>query len=113
MPASDWEDLCPQTIVWEPLASRDSYAKPTYGAQQTFRGRRVYKIERVPSGANEPGAVVLSSSTIWILGTPAVKYEDRVYVSGDAAPYPPILNVQRYPDENGDLFTKVMLGSAK
>ena len=112
MPASDWSDLCPDAIVWEPLASRDSYGKPTYGAAQTFQGRRVFKIERVPSKLPESGAVVLSSSSIWILGLPAVGYEDRVYVQGDAAPYPPILNIQKYPDEVGNLYVKVQLGSA-
>ena len=113
MPISDFSDLCTQTICWAPLASRDQYGKPTYGAVQTFTGRRVYKIARVPSGGQGDGAVVLSESTIWILGTPAVKYEDLVYCSGDALPRPPVLNVQRYPDDGGDYFVKVMLGSAK
>lgn len=112
MPVSDWADLCPDTIVWEALSSRDSYGKPTYAAGVTFTGRRVYKIERVPSKMPNSGAVVLSSSTIWILGTPAVGYEDRVYVQGDVAPYPAILNVQKYPDESGDLYVKIQLGNA-
>jgi len=112
MSLSDWEDLCPHTICWEPVLSRDGYGKPTYGAASTFRGRRVFKIERVPSGGQGEGAVVLSSSQIWILGTPEVGYEDRVYVQGDIK-FPPILNVQKFPDESGDFFVKVLLGSAK
>jgi hypothetical protein len=112
MPASDWADLCPHTIGWTPLTGRDQYGKPTYGPEQTFQGRRVYKIERVPSGGQGDGAVVLSSSTIWILGTPAVGYDDKVYVVGDAK-FPPVLNVMRYPDEAAELFVKVQLGSAK
>jgi len=112
MPASDWSDLCTSVIFWEALASRDQYGKPTYAAPVTFVGRRVYKIDRVPGGAANQGADRLSSSTIWILGTPAVGYEDHVYCQGDAAPFPPVLNFQMFPDENGPLFTKVMLGSA-
>ena len=28
------------------------------------------------------------------------------------APFPPVLSVQNTPDENGELFVKIMLGSA-
>jgi hypothetical protein len=107
----DWLDLCPQTIVWTPMTSRDAYGMPQYGPPQTFRGRRVDKIQRVPGKGGDPDQ--LSQSTIWILGLPAVKYDDQVYVQGDPPPYPIILNVLRYPDENGDLFCKVMMGKAQ
>ena len=112
MPASDWADLCTSVIVWETVASRDAYGKPTYAAPVNFTGRRVYKKDRVPGGAPNQGADVIAASTIWILGTPDVKYDDRVYCQGDDAPYPPIVNVVQYPDENGPLFVKVMFGSA-
>lgn len=110
MPVSDWEDLCPHTIGWKPLASRDSYGKPTYGPEQTFRGRRSYKKRRVVSGQGD-GSTVLSTSSITILGTPNVGYEDQVYVVGDAV-FPPIADIQKNPDEDGDLFVRVVFGSA-
>lgn len=106
--------LCPQTICWEPLTGRDAYATPTYGPVQTFRGRRVFKNQRVAAyerGTKGQGAEVLSASQIWILGTPDIKYEDKVYVQGDTV-FPPVLSIQRTPDENGDLFVKIMLGSS-
>jgi hypothetical protein len=99
-------------IGWTPLTGRDQYGKPIYGPEQTFQGRRVFKIERVPSGGQGDGAVVLSSMTIWILGLPDVKYDDRIYVVGDDK-FPPILNVMKWPDENGDCYVKVQLGTAK
>ena len=34
--ASEFADMLSQTIIWEPLASRDKYGKPVYGAAQTF-----------------------------------------------------------------------------
>lgn len=109
-----WLDLCPQTIVWEPMTGRDQYGKPTYGAAQTFRGRRVLKQGRVASRApNGEAITTLTSSTIWILGLPAVKpLEDHVYVQGDTPPYPVVVSTDRYPDEIGDLFVKVYLGAA-
>ena len=105
-------DLCTSVISWQPLTGRDSYGKPTYGAAQTFIGRRVDKIERVPSGGQGDGAVVLSSATIWVLANPAIKYEDRVTVDAETFA-PPILNIQRWPDETGETYLKLMMGSAK
>ena len=95
------------------MTGRDQYGKPTYGPAQTFIGRRVDKIERVPSGGQGDGAVVLSSHTVWILADlEKLGYDDRILVDAETV-YPPILSIQRYPDEAGAKFTKVLLGSAK
>ena len=109
MPVSDWADLCTSSVHWQPLTGRDQYGKPSYGPAQTFIGRRVDKIERVPSGGQGDGAVVLSSHTVWILANPAIKYDDRISID-DETVYPPILNVQSFPDETGERYCKVMLG---
>ncbi len=114
MPASDFSELCEQTIVWEQKTGRDAYAKPIYAAPVTFApplgGRRVFKQVRKSSGA---GAVdFVNGSWIWILATPAIGLEDRVYVQGETV-FPPILNVESFPDETGVAFyVKVTLGSA-
>jgi hypothetical protein len=110
----DFMDMCPQTVVWTPLASRDAYGKPVYGAAQTFTGRRIYKKSRVPAQARVrgEGAEVVSSSEIIILATPNIGYEDCVYILGDAAPFPPILNIERHVDEVSDQYVKVVMGSA-
>jgi hypothetical protein len=87
---ADWADLCPQTIVWNRMTSRDPYGKPMYnGPSQTFMGRRVFKYSRVASyerGTKGQGPENISESQIWILGTPDVQYEDQVLVAGDFAP---------------------------
>ena len=122
MPASDWTDLCQQTIIWEPMVSRDRQGKPSYGAPVTFSpadsqgGRRVFKQVRrsVSAGGNPGGSVVeyVSGSVIWILAIPDIKQDDRVYVLGDTK-FPPIVSIDKYPDESGvDMFVKVSLGSA-
>lgn len=86
----DWADLCPQTIVWNKMTSRDQYGKPLYGGpSQTFMGRRVYKYSRVASyerGTKGQGPENVSESQIWILGIPNVQYEDQILVAGDFAP---------------------------
>jgi hypothetical protein len=115
--ALDFADVCQQVIIWQPLTGRDNYGKPTWGAPITLQGRRVFNNTRVAAyerGTKGQGPEVISSSQIWILATlTGLTYDDLVYVSGDAAPYPPVLDWKRYPDETGqDLYTKVMLGSA-
>jgi hypothetical protein len=86
----DWSDLCSQQIVWNQMTSRDPYGKPIYeGLSQYFIGRRVFKYSRVASyerGTKGQGPENISESTIWILGTPNVQYEDQLLVAGDFAP---------------------------
>lgn len=112
----DFLPLCPQNIIWRPLAGRDQYGKPSYGDPVTFRGRRVFKYSRVKAvekGTTGQGTEAISESQIWILGTPPIKYEDSVYVdTDDVTQLPPVLSVQTTPDENGPFYTTVMLGSA-
>ena len=119
MQASVFLALCKQTIVWQPLIGRDPYGAPQYGPVQTFPGRRSFKYSRVASserGTKGQGAEVISESQIWFLSldhqVPNVKYEDRVYVSGDAV-FPPVVSVEGVPDETGvNQYTKIALGNA-
>ena len=101
-------DLCPHTIVWEALLARDIYGKPiTYSDPQTFPGRRYFKVQRTATNATGSSDAVVNS-VIWILGTPDVKYEDKVFVQGDDPDMtPPISLIERVPDEDGDLYVKV------
>ncbi len=107
--------LCWQTVIWEALISRDKYGKPAvFATPVSFTGRRVFKLQRVGvSGSGSGvGADVMSASQIWILGTPAIKYDDKVYISGDdTTRVPAVVNIERYPDETGELYVKVSLGS--
>jgi hypothetical protein len=113
--AADFLDMCPPlSVVWKPLVSRDAYGKPTYGAAQTFTGRRIYRKGRVAAGMSVKGegSEVVSSSEIIILATPNVGYEDQVYITGDVAPFPPIVNIERHTDEIEAQYVKVVMGSA-
>jgi hypothetical protein len=107
--ADEFLDLCPQTVVWTSLVSRDAYGKPTYGAAQTFSGRRIYRKSR---SASQGQPEVLFTTEIIILDTPDVKYEDAIYISGDVAPFPPIASIERHVDESADQYVKVVMGRA-
>ncbi len=83
------------TVIWDPAV----------GANEVFRNRRV------PSGAGGQAVDVISPSQIWLMATPAVKLDDRVYISGDTT-FPPIVAVNKYADETGiDQFLEIMFGS--
>ncbi len=115
MPISDWVDLCPQVVLWRPMIGRDAYGKPTWGAPVAYQGRRVDSDKRVAAyerGTKGQGPEVVSSAQIWILGIPDVRYEDSVVLQGDTGNPAPILSIEKYPDENGLLFVKLMMGSA-
>lgn len=112
MAATDWANIAPATICVETMLTRDAYGKPaTFAAVQTFNGRRVYKTQRVASSANGQAVDVLSASVIWILGTPTIGLDDRVYVQGETT-YPPVVAVDQPTDKTGAKHhTKVYLGS--
>ena len=122
MPASDWSDLCQQTIVWDACTGHDSYGAPLYaGPPVEFSpanqqgGRRVFKTVRRQSPGAPSGSAMeyVNGSEIILLATPDIGLEDHVYVFGDAAPYPAIVDFKKEPDETGvDLYCKVTLGPA-
>src|ERR1017187_973518 len=115
--AQDFRDMATQTIAWQPMTGRDQYGKPTWGAVQTFPGRRVFKNSRVASyerGTKGQGPEVISESNIIILANLTLGYDDLIYCQGDdTSRLPPILSWGGNPDETGvNVFTKVYLGSA-
>lgn len=114
--ADDFSDMCPQTVVWEQVTGRDSYGKPTFAAPVSFApprgGRRDFKSLRVPSGPNGQGVSIISGSQIIVLAVLQVGQEDRVYIQGDdATKAPPVISVERIPDETGvEQYTEITLG---
>jgi hypothetical protein len=112
--ASEFNDLCPTVILWQRMTGRDPYGKPAYATAVAYRGRKVAKVVRVASNPAVPGggADALSEAQVWILGTPAVGYDDRVYAQGETA-FAPILSIQTFPDEEGNQFVKVLLGRSR
>jgi hypothetical protein len=115
MPAPEWSDLCPQTVVIERMTGRDSYTKPVYAAPESspppLGGRREFK--QVRKGGQGGVVEYVNGSIIYALAAPDVKLEDRVYLLGDVEPFPPVLSVERPQDETGEYsYSKITLGPA-
>lgn len=106
-------DLAPQQLTLEPLTGRDNYGKPTYGAAVSYNCHMIYKNQRVAAFSRAikgEGADMISTAQAIIMGTPAVKYDDRITLPDGAQPV--ILSVERHADETGDVYVKVLFGNA-
>ncbi len=104
MPISDWLDLMPLSLTYEPIATYDSYGKPaTYGTAVTYRCRVQWKTQRVVSRVN--GAEVLSSGNVWVNGyIPGISVDDKFTLpSGDVVK---ALAWDHVMDEVGNHHTK-------
>lgn len=103
-------DLMPQTCVREPRASVNDYGEPSYGAAETIPCRVVHKPQRVlqATGQDTGRGVeeVVSKATVY---TPVVGWlaTDRITLPDGSQPR--ILEVRRYPDEDGDHNEQVLV----
>lgn len=101
----DLVDLLPHTVSHAALTGRDDFGAPTYGAATEYAARVVYEPKLVRSA---PGDVVVAAGYVWLNGAPAVDPADRITLPD--ATTPPIVSVERFPDEGGDHHTKVYFG---
>jgi len=105
MPVSDWADLFTQTITLEEASSENEYGGRNYGSPASYSARVVAqnKYIRRPNGVE-----FLSTTKVWIQGTPTVSLDDRITLPDSTTPQ--ILLVRQYPDELGDHHTELDLG---
>lgn len=109
MPVSDWLDLMPDTVSYEPLASRDGEAKPSFGTLVSYRARVVYKEIRTSNRAS--GQDAIGAGEVWFAGVLTPTIDDRITLPGGAQPN--ILNWSTYTDEDGPHHTKVIFGGTQ
>lgn len=103
MGATDWLDLMPQTVTWEPRTGIDDYGAAVYGPGQSLRCR-IVKRQRVIRDVG--GFEIIANATVYIAGHYGIKEEDRLtFPDGDT---PKIIRVNAYPDENGDHHEEVL-----
>jgi len=105
MPISDWTDLMPHLVDHAEYAGRADYGAVSYGSPVSYTARVTYKNQRVRIA---DGSEVVARGTVWIAGTPSIDPEDQITLPDDSTP--PILSVEKYADEDGDLFVKVFFG---
>jgi len=127
MPASDWNDLMPDTITYEPATSSNRFGIPTFGAPVQYRARVSYRSIRTRNlftGDDE-----VSTATAWVgdavLTDEGLQYgnplfgdpqgigrypskDDRITLpNGDQ---PKILHWEVVSDERGPHHTKILFG---
>ena len=105
MGIEDWSDLFPQTITHAEFAGRDDYGAPAYGSAVEYGARIVGKQKLIKKS---DGSEAMSTSLIWILGSPTITTEDQITLPDGSTP--PILSVEHFPDADGDHHSKAYLG---
>jgi hypothetical protein len=104
---NEFRDLMTQTIRHRPLTGRDTYAKPTYGTEVSYKGRVVYKHQKV-SSARSQGQDVLSTGYVIFAGLPTIKADDQITLPDGSTPL--IQSWERQTDETGEIYVKVYFG---
>ena len=105
MTVSDWSDLMPETVDVYSIASRDSYGSANYGTAASYSARVLRKPTRVVDVA---GDEVMAKGVVWIAATETIDPEDAIELPDGTRP--PILRIDRVPDESGDHHLKVYFG---
>lgn len=108
MGAEDFADFFTEQVTIEPLASRDAYGKPTYGAGVAYRCRISAGLRQM---VDTEGIQRTTSATIYLSGTPTIGPTDRVTLpAGHDPQQPPVLAVDRFTDEVGAHHTRITCG---
>jgi hypothetical protein len=105
MTVADFLDFMPVTVSHAALASRDGYGKPTFGTATSYSARVLNRHVLVK---DRQGREVIARTVVWLAGTPTIDPEDRVTLADGTTP--PILAVEKYPDEAGAHHVKLFLG---
>ncbi len=104
--------LMPLTVKVSTRTAHGNYGEPTFtGSTVSYRARIVTKLGYVRDAAGEE---VSYNTVAWIrsTGTASITVSDRITLPTGAAPStrPPIVGIERYPDEDGVHNTKVYFG---
>lgn len=94
---ADFLELMTQTVTREAFSSYDAYAQASYAAGTSVTCRVVHKPRMV---RNAEGKEVLSNAQIWCYGAPGFSVKDRITLPDGTQPV--ILQVGKFPDENGN-----------
>ena len=96
------------TVTVSTRASHNSYGEATYSTSSaTYRARIVEKPGFIREAAGE---TIQFSHTLWIRSTGSVSITATDRITLPDGTKPPIVAVERYPDDEGEHHVKVMLG---
>lgn len=101
----EFNDFMTDTVTVEPLAFKDDYGAPSYGAAVTYACR-------IDGGTkvrvNVEGVERSVNAMLYFPGVPGIGPMDRLTMPGGFVPQqPPILRVSQFTDEGGAHHTEV------
>ena len=104
--------LMPDTVKVSTRTTHSNYGEPSFAATtSSYRARIVTKLGYVRSAEGEDLAY---NTVAWIrsTGTASITASDRITLPTGAAPStrPPIVGIERFPDQDGANHVKVMFG---
>ena len=110
--STDFLELMPDTVKVSTRTTHNLYGEPSFAATtSSYRARIVASLGYV---RNAEGEEVGYDTVAWVrsTGTASITASDRITLPTGAAPStrPPVVGVERYPDEDGIHHTKVMFG---
>lgn len=95
--------LLADTLTVAPRTGQDGYGVPTYGTVVSMKARVVYRNRLV---RDSEGREAASRITAWVdAGTTVITSTDEVTLPDGTTP--PILSVERVPDEEGMYYTRI------
>ena len=107
MALDEFEDLMAATVTIEPYGSQDGYAEETYGASVSYKAHIQGKVVATMSFT---GAERVSNFQVYLNTAAAIDPRSRLTLpTGYSPQQPPIINVARHTDEQGQHHTKVYL----
>lgn len=105
-------ELMPSTVTISTRSSHNSYGEASYGSGTSYRARVVAQtgFVRAAGGFGLSGhfETVEVRTVVWIASTGVITTDDRITLPDGTTP--PIVAVERYPDEDGTHHHKLMLG---
>ena len=101
-----------ESVTIEPWTGQDSAGEPSYGPAVTYKARVVDRRRLVRTIA---GRETMSTTTAWLKGAPVVDARSRITLPDDYGiassndRTPRILDVNRYPDMLGPVYTMILV----
>lgn len=100
--------LMPSTIKVSTRTAHNNYGEPSFAASTTnYRARIVHKPGYIRTGEGEPLAY---QHVAWVRSTGATTLTASDRVTMPDGSRPPVLRVERYPDEDGINHVKLYMG---
>ena len=101
---SDFSGLLKDQVSLADITGRNDFGKPTFGAAVSYSCRIVHNNKLV---RDRTGSDVVSTSQVWLTYVESTTVESQITMPDGSTP--PILNIEKFPDESGSYYMKVYL----